>query len=127
MHPLWRGECSSLPELHLARQCLHRVSIRYGAAWLGRWGYEPGLYLHDRNWRRNSRQAAFAEWPGNAACRARTGNGPTVVDSLPPFTFAGAGGNTFNVTIDIADSAVDESEPLVQFKFDPATAPALFR
>lgn len=51
----------------------------------------------------------------------------TVVDTLPPFEFTAAGGDTFTVSIDIADSAEDESEPLMQFKFDPSTAPALFR
>lgn len=51
----------------------------------------------------------------------------TVVDTLPPFTFTAAGGDTFTVSIDIADSSEDESEPLMQYKFDPSTAPALFR
>jgi hypothetical protein len=51
----------------------------------------------------------------------------TVVDSLPPFTFTAAGGDIFTVGIEIADSADDETEPLVQFSFDPSTAPALFR
>lgn len=51
----------------------------------------------------------------------------TVVETLPPFTFTAAGGDTFNVSIDIADSAEDESEPLMQYVFNPSTAPALFR
>lgn len=51
----------------------------------------------------------------------------TVVDSLPPFTFTAAGGDIYTVGIEIADSADDATEPLVQFNFDPSTAPALFR
>lgn len=50
-----------------------------------------------------------------------------VVDALPPFTFTSAGGDTYSVTIDISDSAEDETEPLMQYNFDPSTAPALFR
>lgn len=51
----------------------------------------------------------------------------TVVDALPPFTFTSAGGDMFNVGVDINDSVEDETEPLMQYNFDPSTAPALFR
>lgn len=51
----------------------------------------------------------------------------TVVDSLPPFEFTAAGGDMFNVGVDINDSVEDETEPLMQYNFDPSTSPALYR